>query len=419
MQSFVLLGLVGYFIAYLSPRALAAPRPRKLKIHLLAEFSKGVAVALLARYLVGSPMAVTLSGIALYVGEARCSYRHRAARNALAPALGALLVASPLLFSLTVATGLPLLALSGRRRRAVAATGAALALPVYAFYLQEPDVYMVYSLFLSASIMYHSSSALAGFLSRRWRRWHRPIRRAGVVTLLALSLLFFYLNRYVYHGFGMQLDTFRHGPIGYPVVALTFDDGPDPRYTPAILDILKEKGVTATFFVVGRHVERYPDLARRIVAEGHEIANHTYSHRNLFKAGQEIIEREIARAEKAILEVTGQRPRYFRPPRGLYDSNVMRIMQERGYTMVLFSLSSFDWLEVSHRDIAGRIVSRIRGGDVILFHDSGDLIGPDGGDRLNTVKALPEVIDGLKARGYRFVTIRDLMILSGLAGSKN
>ncbi len=124
---------------------------------------------------------------------------------------------------------------------------------------------------------------------RRQGREPEPSRRwTWVVIVLTVFILgTFYLNRYVYHGFGVHRDIFRHGSADYPFVVLTFDDGPNPRFTPQILDILKEKEVPAVFFVVGRHVGEYPDIARRIVEGGQEIGNHTYDHANVLRLRRE------------------------------------------------------------------------------------------------------------------------------------
>ena len=225
-------------------------------------------------------------------------------------------------------------------------------------------------------------------------------------SFLGLSAL---VSFYEYHGFGPQEGIVRRGKSETSRVALTFDDGPSPIYTPQILDVLKEKGVKATFFLVGRHVEKYPEIARRIVAEGHEIGNHTYSHRDLVPATRAPVVKEVKKAERAIEAVCGQRTVLFRPPRGIYSNAVRKTILKLGYTIILWSLSTQDWRLVSPKFILKRVKRFCRPGSIILFHDSGALIKPEGGSRSHTVEALPEVIDWLKENNYEITTISSLI----------
>ncbi len=121
-------------------------------------------------------------------------------------------------------------------------------------------------------------------------------------------------------------------------------------------------------------------------------------------------------AHAVIESVTGVRPIFFRPPRGLYDDNLLKLLEERRYLMVLYSLSSRDWIELPVSDIVNNAVRRARPGEVLLLHDSGDLVRNVGGSRLNTVRALPRIIDGLRDRGFTFVSLRELLMLEGLLG---
>lgn len=242
------------------------------------------------------------------------------------------------------------------------------------------------------------------------------LRRLACVLGIFLLVFAFFLNRYVYRGFGMQVELFRRGPADAHVVALTFDDGPDPRFTPGILKTLAEEDVKATFFMVGKHAEKYPQLARQVAAGGHEVGNHTYNHVNLLQAPLERMVVEIERGEEAIFNATRQRPSLFRPPRGLYDAKLLKETKDRGNTIILWSLSSQDWLEMRPQDISRMILRNVSPGEIILFHDSGNLIRAEGGDRLPTVRALQTIIRGLKKEGYDFVTITELLILSGLSG---
>jgi peptidoglycan/xylan/chitin deacetylase (PgdA/CDA1 family) len=226
------------------------------------------------------------------------------------------------------------------------------------------------------------------------------------------------LNRFVYRGFGPQHAVFRHGNPSFRYIALTFDDGPDPKYTERILDILKANDVSATFFLVGDHVRSYPDLVRRMAADGHEIGNHTDTHRNLFLLPKRQTIAEIDNSAKSIAAVTAQRPRLFRPPRGLYDRALLSLLAERRNTLVLWSISSQDWAEVSPGGIRRNILSRVQGGDILLFHDSGAIVSAQGGDRDNTINALPKILSQLKARGFRLVTVSELYSITSLTGAR-
>jgi peptidoglycan/xylan/chitin deacetylase (PgdA/CDA1 family) len=219
-----------------------------------------------------------------------------------------------------------------------------------------------------------------------------------------------FISYFEYHGIGPQEGIIRRGP-DLKVVALTFDDGPSPKYTPKVLDILKKEGVKATFFLVGKHVEKYPVLAKRIVEEGHEIGNHTYSHRDLVPATKRVVINEVKKAERVIENACGVRPLYFRPPRGIYSNAVRKLILDLDYTILLWSLSSLDWSGASPKLILNRVKKYVRRGSIILFHDSGALIKPEGGSRENMVKALPEVIKYLKSEGYKLVTISELISL--------
>ena len=232
--------------------------------------------------------------------------------------------------------------------------------------------------------------------------------------ILGLSALLLYMvaaasfvTYFEYHGFGPQDGIIRRGP-DRKVAALTFDDGPHPEYTSEILDILKEKKVKAAFFLVGQHVEKYPEVARRIVEEGHEVGNHTYTHKDVFSLSKEAIRSEIRRAQEAIYNTTGVRTTWFRPPRGAYRESGKRLILDAGFTMALWSISSLDWRRVKPSVVAKRIMRYLHPGAIILFHDSGSLVKPEGGNRSNTVKCLPLVIDEIRKRGYRIVSLYEL-----------
>jgi len=193
------------------------------------------------------------------------------------------------------------------------------------------------------------------------------------------------------------------------VIALTFDDGPSPEWTPQILDELKKSDVKATFFMVGKFVEKYPEIARRAVKEGHEIGNHTFSHPVLFFASPDQIKKEILQAEAAIKNATGKSTTLFRPPKAWLTEERKKEIKDLGYTIVLWTLNSKDWVTFHDKHIRRYLLKRVRSGDIILFHDSGGFFGIEGGNRIQTVKTIPRLIEQLKEGGYRFVTVGELL----------
>ncbi len=216
------------------------------------------------------------------------------------------------------------------------------------------------------------------------------------------------VSYYEYHGIGPQDGIVRNGR-NHPYVALTFDDGPNPEFTPKILDILKEKQAPAAFFMVGKHVEKYPAVARRVFQEGHDIGNHTYSHRDLVPATRKTIIKEVEKTDKAIARVIGVRTRLFRPPRGIISNAVRKLLVELGYTIALWTVSAVDWRGMAPKKMTRRVMRHIRTGGVILFHDSGALIRSEGANRGRTVEALPLIIDELRRRGYEIVPLSRLI----------
>lgn len=246
----------------------------------------------------------------------------------------------------------------------------------------------------------------------------RPIRakglRLGVRIVLQVAMLLVFLvaasNFYVYHGFGYQGDIYRRGDASRPWVAITFDDGPSPEFTPAILRILEEYEVAATFFMVGAHVASYPDIARMVVDAGHEVGNHTYHHVNVPTTTARRLTQELFHTTQIIHETTGAYPQYARPPRGLYDSRFRRLADLLGQSVVLWTLSARDWqVAVSSEQIVRRVVNQVKAGDIILFHDSGALIQHEGANRRATVNALAQVIEGIRAKGLEIVPLSSLL----------
>lgn len=237
-----------------------------------------------------------------------------------------------------------------------------------------------------------------------------PLLFFVAICALALASMAAFISYYEYHGIGPQDGIIRRGPRK-PVVSITFDDGPNPYYTPKILDILKEKKVKATFFVVGRYVKKYPDIARRIVTEGHDIGNHTYSHRDLVPASRRTVLDQVRKTDEIIQEVVGVKTTLFRPPRGIYSNAVRRLLIDEGYRIILWTVSTMDWRGDSPRRILWRVMRHIKNGGIILYHDTGSIIRPEKASRDNTYQSLVAVIDYLQEAGYEIVPISDLLTL--------
>ena len=181
------------------------------------------------------------------------------------------------------------------------------------------------------------------------------------------------------------------------IIALTFDDGPGV-YTPRLLAILKAKRVKATFFVIGRQVPGYRATVRALAAAGMSVQNHTWNHVNLARAGAATVRSEISRTDSAIKAVTGVRPTCVRPPGGAYDSAVITIAARGGHRVVNWSIDPGDWRRPGSAAIRSSVLSHAANNRIVLMHDGG-------GNRGQTVAALPGIINGLRARGYSFVTL--------------
>lgn len=196
-------------------------------------------------------------------------------------------------------------------------------------------------------------------------------------------------------------------PMNRKLVALTFDDGPDPNQTPEILDLLKKYDAKATFFVLGKKAALHPELLKREAAEGHEIANHTYNHiyfNNKIPMGK--LEKEISDTHDVIAKYSGQKPHLFRPPGGMYNERMIQVAKEKGYLVVLWSWhqDTKDWRSPGVNYIVRKVLNNIRGGDIILFHD---LV--EGPRHSQTIEALKTILPALQEKGYTFVTVSQLV----------
>lgn len=192
------------------------------------------------------------------------------------------------------------------------------------------------------------------------------------------------------------------------LVCLTFDDGPDATYTPAVLDVLKQKNVKATFFLIGKRVEENPEIAKRIADEGHLIGNHTYSHANLDKASPEV-EQEISKAEAAFKPLGFTGNNLFRPAYGAANPSLVEQVANLGYKIAMWSVDTLDWRGLSAAEVLKNVTNTVTPGAVILQHSAG---GP-GEDLSGSVAAIPQIIDQLQAQGYRFVRMDEMFSLEG------
>ncbi|TVY02160.1 polysaccharide deacetylase family protein [Cohnella terricola] len=188
------------------------------------------------------------------------------------------------------------------------------------------------------------------------------------------------------------------------VVALTFDDGPGTKYTPRILDLLSQYQAKATFFVVGWRVENYPDLILREDSDGHELGNHTFTHFNYRKMSTEQLIEEINKTQEAIFRVTGKRPIFFRPPGGYLSTSVKAAAMKEHLRIVNWSWDqeTRDWSKPGVQNIVNKVLKNVHPGDIILFHDQSR-------GTFQTVQALKEILPGLMEKGYRCVTVSELL----------
>jgi peptidoglycan/xylan/chitin deacetylase (PgdA/CDA1 family) len=211
-------------------------------------------------------------------------------------------------------------------------------------------------------------------------------------TSLMLYLLFHPRNQWLVSN--------RSQVSGAGCVALTFDDGPDPVDTPRLLDLLREKDVKATFFVVGKRAEQYPEIVRRAQAEGHLIGNHSWSHPSLFCfLTPRRLRAEIERGSESIFRVCGSRPSYFRSPVGLRHPFLEKYLNDAGLEYISWRIRSCDTMIGNSRTLARRVLGKLSSRDIILLHDH----LPRGANVM--LEALPSIIEVIKKRGFTFVLV--------------
>ena len=185
-------------------------------------------------------------------------------------------------------------------------------------------------------------------------------------------------------------------------IALTFDDGPHPRYTPQILDILDEFGIKATFFVIGINAANYSETVAEVIKRGHEIGNHTYTHPHVSSVDSHKLKAEIEKCESTIFGITDYKTKLFRPPEGMIDTDVRNVVYSLDYKLILWNIDTRDWAHTSPENIAENIIKNISPGDIILMHDYISYNSP-------TPEALRIFIPALLGMGYKFVAVSELI----------
>ncbi len=196
------------------------------------------------------------------------------------------------------------------------------------------------------------------------------------------------------------------GPRDGPFIALTFDDGPHPEFTPRVLEILDRNAVRATFFQIGRYIQQYPETTKSVIREGHECGNHSFSHSLLPRLSDNEVGREIRSTHELLVSLGAAKPLYFRPPMGIFSRRVLNVIEETGYRTVIGDVYPRD----AHRPGSSKIVRRVRqravAGSIIILHDGGNT---EGVDRRQTVEALGSMVPALKEQGFNFVTVSALL----------
>ena len=194
--------------------------------------------------------------------------------------------------------------------------------------------------------------------------------------------------------------TFNSVHVEGPYIAMTFDDGPSATLTPKLLDLLATHHIKATFFVLGEMVAEHPEILARAAREGHEIASHSWSHPNFAKMSQESVRSQLQRTDDEIKNTTGKRPTLFRPPYGSITERQKRwIHDEFGYDIILWDVDPLDWKRPGAAAVRSRILKETRPGSIVLSHD----IHP------GTIEAMPSTFDELEAKGFKFVTVSELL----------
>lgn len=201
--------------------------------------------------------------------------------------------------------------------------------------------------------------------------------------------------------------TFLGAGPGSRLLALTYDDGPNDPHTLRLLEVLARHGARATFFLIGRFARERPDIVREVARGGHAIGNHTYSHPLLIFASPARLREELDGCRKAIEDAAGEQAPLFRPPFGGRRPATLAEVRRRGWTTVMWTASAYDWKVRSAEEVERKVVSEVRGGDVILMHDGAHV--RLGASRAHTVEATDRLLVRYKAADYEFVTVPEMM----------
>jgi len=202
------------------------------------------------------------------------------------------------------------------------------------------------------------------------------------------------------HSATEQSITFNSVHVEGPCIAMTFDDGPSATLTPKLLDLLAARHIKATFFVIGENVAEHPEIVARAAHEGHEIGNHSWSHPNFAKMSEDSVRRQLWRTDDAIKNATGKRPALMRPPYGSITEREKRwIHDEFGYRIILWNVDPYDWKRPGPAVVRNRILKETQPGSIVLSHDI----------HLGTIEAMPSTLDALETKGFKFVTISELI----------
>ncbi|HEY8297313.1 MAG TPA: polysaccharide deacetylase family protein [Candidatus Baltobacteraceae bacterium] len=251
------------------------------------------------------------------------------------------------------------------------------------------------------------------------KKFSRTAWRGIAIVAIAGILVFAGYELFEQPGNQIFGPTVTHGPLNEKVVALTYDDGPNPPYTDEILTVLEREHVRATFFLVGRAVRAYPATAKREVLDGDAIGNHTWDHAHLIVMRRSQIHASLRRTDAAIYAATGVHTTLMRPPYGARDWPVMQVAHKLGYTVVMWSVPlAMDWEYPPAAVIARRVLKYVKDGSIFVLHDGnrGQLcalrhLNPHVCDRSQDVEATRLIVETLKGQGYRFVTIPELIAL--------